>query len=71
MIILKARKWNNLSWDDAWSGKYPETVSEGEISAEVAILAKMTFPPAIVELSTAYGMKAYLRYLAVNECANP
>ena len=71
MFILKARKWDNLSWDDAWSGKYPEPVSESEISAEVATLAKMTFPPTTVNLSTADGLTDYLRYLAVQEFASP
>lgn len=38
--VLESKGWNELSWDDAWSGKYPKEITAEDENKEIENLLR-------------------------------
>jgi len=68
--LVQSRHWNDLSWSDAWCGKYPKNTTDAEIKKELLVVIEK------VERIINHGMteddfkntKEYLRTMAIKSC---
>jgi len=69
--ILESIGWNELSWDDAWSGKYPKEITAEDENKEIeALLNKYQ---RIIDLGITdkefASVNEHIRFLALESCS--
>lgn len=68
---VQADNWDNLPWDSAWSGEYPDKPSEAQIESEFESLkAKaLRILSGNLDLEQEYsGLKEHRRMIALESC---